>query len=145
MPERPALARRCTHHDPKCDEARNAKRASEQACRAAEHSGMHEMRWLARPSGRRARLPKLRRGLSESAAAKSILMTPPAHETAEAGFKERLKKLLGTKYNLMVDLVAPIYPFNARKVIVEYVDPAKESGRRSWSRRAAGASRYHHP
>ena len=47
---------------------------------------------------------------------------PPAHETAEAGIKERFKKLLGTKYNLMVDLVAPIYPFNARKVIVEHVD-----------------------
>jgi SAM-dependent methyltransferase len=51
--------------------------------------------------------------------------TPPAHETAEAGLKERLKKLFGRRYNLLVDLVAPIYPFNARKVIVEYVDPAK--------------------
>lgn len=51
--------------------------------------------------------------------------TPPAHDTAEASIKERFKKLLGTKYNLMVDLVAPIYPFNARKVIVEYIDPAR--------------------
>jgi hypothetical protein len=51
--------------------------------------------------------------------------TPPPHETAEAGIKERCKKLLGTKYNLIVDLVAPIYPFNARRVIVEHVDPAK--------------------
>lgn len=50
---------------------------------------------------------------------------PPAHETAEAGVKERFKKLLGAKYNLLVDLVAPIYPFNARKVITEHVDPAK--------------------
>jgi SAM-dependent methyltransferase len=50
---------------------------------------------------------------------------PPAHETAEAGFKERLKKLLGTNYNVIVNLVAPIYPFNARKVIAEYIDPAK--------------------
>lgn len=51
--------------------------------------------------------------------------TPPVHETAEAGIKERFKKLLGTRYNLMVDLVAPIFPFNARKVIVKYVDPAE--------------------
>lgn len=50
---------------------------------------------------------------------------PPAHETAEAGIKERFKKLLGRKYNLLVDLVAPIYPFNARNIIVEHVDPAK--------------------
>ncbi len=50
---------------------------------------------------------------------------PPAHETAEAGIKERFKKLLGAKYNLVVALVAPIYPFNARKVIVEHIDPTK--------------------
>jgi SAM-dependent methyltransferase len=50
---------------------------------------------------------------------------PPAHETAAAGLKERLKKLLGRRYNLLVDIVAPIFPFNARKAVVEYVDPAK--------------------
>lgn len=50
--------------------------------------------------------------------------TPPAHETAEAGIKERFKKMLGSKYNLLVDLVAPIFPFDARKVIVDHVNPA---------------------
>jgi SAM-dependent methyltransferase len=50
--------------------------------------------------------------------------TPPAHETGAAGLKERLKTLLGRRYNLFVDLVAPIYPFNAHKVVVEHIDPA---------------------
>ncbi len=50
---------------------------------------------------------------------------PPSSETAEAGFKARLKKLLGQKYNLLVDLVAPIYPFNARRLIVEQIDPVR--------------------
>lgn len=65
--------------------------------------------------------------------------TPPVHETAEAGIKERFKKLLGTRYNLMVDLVAPIFPFNARKVIVSYVDP----GERIVVDLGAGARRVH--
>jgi SAM-dependent methyltransferase len=51
--------------------------------------------------------------------------TPPRHETAEAGIKERFKKVLGTKYNLVVNLVAPIYPFSVRKVIVAHIDPAR--------------------
>jgi hypothetical protein len=52
---------------------------------------------------------------------------PPEHETDAAGLKERLKKLLGQKYNLMVDLVAPIFPFNARKIVVQYVNPANNA------------------
>jgi hypothetical protein len=52
---------------------------------------------------------------------------PPEHETDAAGLKERLKTLLGQKYNLMVDLVAPIFPFNARKIVVEYVNPANNA------------------
>jgi hypothetical protein len=50
---------------------------------------------------------------------------PPAHETSAAGLKERLKKLLGDKYNMAVDLIAPIFPFNANKAVISYVDPAK--------------------
>lgn len=51
--------------------------------------------------------------------------TPPVHNTAEAGIKERFKWLLGANYNRVVDLIAPIYPFNAGKIIVEHVDPAQ--------------------
>jgi hypothetical protein len=52
--------------------------------------------------------------------------TPPKHEANAAGFKEHLKKLLGQKYNLMVDLVAPIFPFNARKIVEKYVNPVND-------------------
>jgi SAM-dependent methyltransferase len=48
---------------------------------------------------------------------------PPAQATNVAGLKERLKSLLGQKYNLLLDLVAPVYPFNARKVLIEHIDP----------------------
>lgn len=50
--------------------------------------------------------------------------TPPSHETEAAGLKERIKKLVGYHYNLLVALVAPIFPFNVRKLVVEHVDPA---------------------
>jgi hypothetical protein len=74
---------------------------------AAGCFGMREMHGLTRASGQSARLPKVRCSLPRPRR-QNLFDTPPAHETAETVVKERFKKLLGTKYNLMVDLVAPI-------------------------------------
>jgi SAM-dependent methyltransferase len=59
-------------------------------------------------------------------AGKIYFDTPPAHDTDAAGLKERIKKLLGHNYNLLVALVAPVFPFSIRKLVLEHIDPAKK-------------------